>query len=397
MSELTPADVLAGFPLGSVGLPALDMYDRAATPGDPWSALEEVLLPALAAPPLGVSFSGGRDSSLLLAVAVSAARRHGLPPPVAITMRFPHAADTDESEWQDVVVRSLGVVDREFVTPGAELDYLGPLATAGLNRHGLAFPPNGHFIVPVARALGQGTVVTGIGGDDLLATWRWRSRLAALRRPWADGIRRGPKAVHGVLLGAAPARVRRLVFERRLMRQLRRGREGFGWLTPAGHRAIRAGLVEAENQPVSWPGFIDWTSRQRSTIAVEEAVRRLARAEGVEASAPLLEPAVLAALAAARGGRGWVSRSEAMIDIVGDRLPAEVATRKSKASFVHAFWGPQARAFAAGWDGSGVDPERVDVDALRAEWCSARPDFRSTLLLQSAWLNTQSPAQDGRA
>ena len=79
-----------------------------------------------------------------------------------------------------------------------------------------------------------------------------------------------------------------------------------------------------------------------------------------------------------------------MIDIAGDRLPLEILTRKTKASFVDVFWGPRTREFAQNWDGTGVDADLVDVEALRKEWCSERPDFRSTLLLQSAWLSGQA-------
>ena len=41
-------------------------------------ALEAAVLPALQRPPCLVSFSGGRDSSAVLAVAADVARRHGL-------------------------------------------------------------------------------------------------------------------------------------------------------------------------------------------------------------------------------------------------------------------------------------------------------------------------------
>jgi hypothetical protein len=122
---------------------------------------------------------------------------------------------------------------------------------------------------------------------------------------------------------------------------------------------------------------------------VKATVSRLAQVEGVDAFAPLLEPRVLAALATARNGRGWSNRTEAMIDIVGNRLPREILTRRSKASFVNAFWGPRSREFVRNWNGSGVDPELVDIEGLRKEWCSEQPDFRSTLLLQSAWLSGQ--------
>ena len=58
----------------------------------PRAALEAVVLRALLRPPCLVSFSGGRDSSLVLAIASDVARRHGLPLPVPATNRFPGRA-----------------------------------------------------------------------------------------------------------------------------------------------------------------------------------------------------------------------------------------------------------------------------------------------------------------
>src|SRR5579884_3063930 len=58
-------------------------------PGGLYAALESVLVAALSRPPCAVSFSGGRDSSAVLALATDAARRHGLELPVPVTMRFP--------------------------------------------------------------------------------------------------------------------------------------------------------------------------------------------------------------------------------------------------------------------------------------------------------------------
>src|SRR5213078_2989334 len=101
---MTPLEVAVGIPFGADG--------RAAEPppldgAGPPAVLESALLEALARPPCVVAFSGGRDSSLLLAVAVRTARRHGLPEPVAATLRFPGRGDTDETGWQERVAQSL--------------------------------------------------------------------------------------------------------------------------------------------------------------------------------------------------------------------------------------------------------------------------------------------------
>ncbi len=56
--------------------------------------------------------------------------------------------------------------------------------------------------------------------------------------------------------------------------------------------------------------------------------------------------------------------------------------------FNTAYWNRHAMAFAAEWDGSGVDPRLVDVDVLRRMWRdAARSDVRTYPLLQAAWLS----------
>jgi asparagine synthase (glutamine-hydrolysing) len=67
-------------------------------------------------------------------------------------------------------------------------------------------------------------------------------------------------------------------------------------------------------------------------------------------------------------------------------LPPELLARPDKAAFGQVAWGPHSRAFAAGWDGSGLDPDLVDLDALRRAWPEAERDGRLLTVLQAAWL-----------
>ena len=81
-----------------------------------------------------------------------------------------------------------------------------------------------------------------------------------------------------------------------------------------------------------------------------------------------------------------------MTQLFGDLVPAAVRGRATKAVFNSPVWGPGTRAFARSWDGGGVDPTLVDVDRLRDEWQAPDPDFRSLLLLHTAWLAGQPNA-----
>ncbi len=125
-----------------VPLPELD---RALTPLE---ALERAVLPGLLEPPCMVDFSGGRDSSIVLATATRVARKRGLSLPVPSTNLFPALPDTHESEWQEIVIRHLGLPDWHRRTFDNELELLGPLATSVMARHGLVAPAAAYVALP---------------------------------------------------------------------------------------------------------------------------------------------------------------------------------------------------------------------------------------------------------
>jgi asparagine synthase (glutamine-hydrolysing) len=76
--------------------------------------------------------------------------------------------------------------------------------------------------------------------------------------------------------------------------------------------------------------------------------------------------------------------------LFADLLPDDILRPHGKAEFGFAFWGEDARRFAAGWNGEGVDPELVDADALRATWAEPNPPIAAATLLQGAWLASRS-------
>src|SRR3954453_21831281 len=97
----TPLELLAGTGLGEYEDKDKEVAPAASAGVTPREALEEVVGEALARPPCLVGFSGGRDSSAILALATYVARREGLPLPVPATYVFPGIRKADESSWQD--------------------------------------------------------------------------------------------------------------------------------------------------------------------------------------------------------------------------------------------------------------------------------------------------------
>ena len=115
---LTPLERAAGLVAGPYV--NADPLPPAPDTRSPRQVLEDVIVANLARTPCVVSFSGGRDSSSVLATAVAVARREGIPLPVPVSLRFPGTPSTDETEWQELVIRHLGVTDWERIVIGAE-------------------------------------------------------------------------------------------------------------------------------------------------------------------------------------------------------------------------------------------------------------------------------------
>jgi hypothetical protein len=82
-----------------------------------------------------------------------------------------------------------------------------------------------------------------------------------------------------------------------------------------------------------------------------------------------------------------------MAALVGDLLPVDLTSRPTKASFGQVFFNRRSRAFAAGWDGTGLDPSIVNVPELQRIWASESPDARTYTLMQ--FLAGQKSAESG--
>ncbi len=340
------------------------------------AALEEAIRPHLSSRPCLVSFSGGRDSSAVLAVATHVARRHGLPLPVPVTIRYRGAADADESAWQELVVNHLGLNDWVRIDVDDELDYLGPVATQVLRRHGLMWPPSFHYHQPMLAHASGGVLLTGHDGDAVFGHWRW-ARLTAVRRrtrrPTSRDIAR-------LALAYAPTRVRRWASREPLP---------LSWLRPeAAARVEGAWAAERAGHPARWDRWLQRLARHRSLALGLWKLDVIARDCAARAVNPLLDPRFLAALARTGGRAGLGERSAVMTALFADLLPAEVLLRSDKARLGGGYWRSHSKAFVAEWDGHGIDEDLVDRQALREVLTSptARPRSGAVAVLQGAWL-----------
>jgi hypothetical protein len=383
---LTPLEISAGMVTGrQPGVEPLPL-----SPGDysPGQALDDVILPALARPPCLVSFSGGRDSSAILAVATRLARRESLPLPIPATLRFPKASATAESEWQDAVIRHLDLPDRIRLDFDDELDIIGPVAAHVLRQHGLLWPDNSFFHSPILEVASGGSMLSGLGGDEVFGA-RWPLAVAAemLRSGRPSRTLSGMKwLMLDVMYGALPLR-----FARRYHRKDLR----LAWLRPEAQRDFYSAL---EGWHAASPNRFDsclrtwwWPSRYLQTI--RHSLARLGETFDVKVVHPFSEPGFLAALATAKGWKGFPGRADAMRLLFGDLLPDDVLVRRRKALFDQVFLNRHARAFIESWSGAGIDENLVDPDAIRATWAAPEPHGWSLLLLQAAWLASQ-PALD---
>jgi asparagine synthetase B (glutamine-hydrolysing) len=375
--RLAPLEVASGYVFGTTGaVPALP--SGGATPT---GAFEDAVRHALQHPPAVVAFSGGRDSSAVLAVAAAVARREGLPAPVPATLRFPQSAESDETAWQERVVAHLGLDDWVRVEITDELDCVGPFATRALRRHGLMWPPNAHVLVPLLEQARGGSLVTGDGGDLVLQASPWSERVVEVLGRRTSST---PRDLLRIALAFGPRRMRARRLARRYPEPIRAP-----WLHPhALAEVVDAWSRDAAAEPLPLDTRIRWGWRLRAVRFALSSFSALAADEGVDLVHPFNEPTFVAAIARAARSFRYADRTEAMRILFADVLPEEICARTTKGGFRDVFWNRHARRFGEEWNGEGADPTIVDVAALQALWRSpqAREHFRSCTQLQAAWL-----------
>jgi asparagine synthase (glutamine-hydrolysing) len=366
----TAAGMLFGPDPGADPLPT----DVAVTPHE---ALRDAIRTALRRPPCIVAFSGGRDSSALLALAVDVARKDGLPLPIPVTMRFPGVADADETQWQELVVQHLDLDDWVRLDFADELDFVGPWAQQVLRRHGVLWPANDYVDMPLLQQASSGSFIDGVDGDSVFRS-NYQSLMQTLR-----GRRLPGRAALRDLRFLLKSKAARHAHARHLSPSL-------PWLTPAAQREM-SDLIAADyvTEPLSYAKRLGWYHGSRYMGAMQWTTEVFAAEAGVAVVRPLLDSTFLAALGKSLGALGFNGRGHMMRWLFGDVLPRAAVERVSKASFPH-YWGAASSELASQWQGEGIDPAYVDHDALREAWAADRVDHRSALLLQSVWLTRNS-------
>lgn len=375
----TELDLSVGWLFGNEPRPEPPELDPGS---DPRQELEKVLLEHLRRGPVGVTFSGGRNTGAILAVAQQVARRHGLPEPVPLSLRFGVPTTSKDEEAQAAAVDALGLTrtwERIDLKDRAEL--LGPHARAGLERHGLLFPANAYWVRPMAERLKEvagdapPTLLAGHGESELHSYWpyaRLHQVLAFKRRPGRDDLRLAARA-------AIPHAIRSRSERRRYRAR------AMPWLRPGVPERLAAA-----SEPVAWVRW-DRTLRflraRRCESATQRGYEELARDTGVRVAFPRLDDRYIGALIQFGGARGLGTRDELTERLFGDILPPALKGRNDKVFYGRVFFGPDTRAFAGRWSGDGLPEHLVDPGVLRRLWTSERYDWRTAALMQVAWLH----------
>lgn len=339
----------------------------------PRSVLERLICEATVDPRQYVAFSGGRDSSAVLAVATKVARERQADDPIPVTLRYPGVAEADETEWQQLVIRHLGLTKHVIIDVRDEQRLLGEPAQRAMRRRGVVWPSALQLREVGYADLGGGSLLTGEVGDHVFDPQRItvvRNLIRQRRRPSKAMLRRSMTAL-------AP---------QWLTSRRRPSQDDFlPWLRGDARPALEQVMLELEASRLSWASCI-WhvlDPRAQSVILHNDAVAT--REYGLEPFTPFAHPEFRAALAHSGGFWGYEGRTQVMRALFADLLPDALLSRSTKAGFGGARWGDREREFARDWDGSGVDPELIDAEQLRREWLSDRPMTGADFQLQQAW------------
>jgi asparagine synthase (glutamine-hydrolysing) len=374
---LTAIETACGMPFGGPEPP------RARASLGVYETLVGDLAPAAASGPLLVWVSGDDGTAIAASAAVEAARRAGAAAPVAIT---PQLRDEDRDPYAEVVVRALGMSDwlRPDITELRGL--LGPVAQDCLRRHGSMFPSLAYLFVPMLAAARGATLVAG---HSLHEGWTLARGARAVRA--VHHIREARRLSHRDM--QALAMLAPLPIRRRLSGPIARGMDVPYLRAAARARATQLAVDDLIAGPLR-AGIAGQRAVARACVPTALSIyERLAAEQEARFVFAWGSPGVGAALAHELGWLAPVS-PDAFRRLLAPSLPERTAP--AVAATYRTIWtDPATQRFIAEWDGVGVDEELIDPDALRAAW--RRGDWRSGMLLQSAWLHAQRSAVTGRA
>lgn len=365
-------DILCGYVFGGTEKPL------PAERRSPLDVMESQVLEALQYTPCLVAFSGGRDSSAVLAFAARVAHRHGLPEPIPITRRYPGIQEAEESVYQEQVLRHLALDDWQRIEITDELDAVGPVATQLMRRiEGPLWPPVIHQVLPVLEAARGGALIGGEGGDTAFGP----TRASVAVRVATRRLRRSPVTFRQIAQDLAPRPARKRLLAHGIRLEFERP-----WLTPDAAAAVfETQLRHALSEPLGWRKAQSWHLGSRSNAVGAWLIDDMAAAHDVRRFEPFTSPSFISALGNTVSTLGFTSRREAMSALFGHLIPDTIWRRTSKADFARAIFGPHTRRFAATWDGTTRFKDALDPERLRSEWLSEPPAVSSLLLLYHAW------------
>ncbi len=326
--------------------------------------------------PVYVEFSGGCDSSVIIAAAQAACRAANHDDPIPLTYRYPLQPETDESDYQDAVLTHLGLGVGHRISITSEFDLLGPVAQRCMERHGLAWPAAGMVRTGVWEQLEPGTLLSGEGGDDALGP----RRIAGLARAMRELKRRRPRAVAGNLvrtIGPRGQRMRRFDFK------------AGEWLSAAeGKRFVALAAADPVGEPLSNGEFATWFTNRPAVRLANHQLIAMAASANQRFVAPFMDPAFVCAVDDLSPRWQLLDRRAVLRMHFADHLPKQLIDRTDKRFMSGVFFNEHAREFARHWDGR-IFVSGIDSEALRSHWTTAERDAVSALsfmLLQAAWM-----------
>ncbi len=382
LGGVTPLELAAGHLLGRDREIAtqLRFQQRSATPRAPLDSLRSAIARVVSERTF-VEFSGGLDSSLVLAATVDVCRERGLPAPIPVTVRYPSAPETDESPYQQAMIDHLGLREHLIIEATDEFDLLGPAARQYLRSNGAScaarIPTRGHLYAHLEHG---SVLLSGEGGDEAfrsapLAPLRFVGTALATRRHRHGAIGWIGRTIRDLELPS---------------RRLLRGAPD--WLTPAAREQLSPayrGTFGGRGRTMA-SSHRAYRSR-RSLIAVIDELTTQAAGHGVTYAAPLLDLTFLAELTASTPNRDFVERNYYFHQHFASVLPRAILDRTTKVTFGRPIFGPDTAAFAASWNGVGLPDDLVQPELVRRAWQHTR-DGRSALMLQHAWMVSEGLA-----